>query len=218
MPDEYVQPGGTEITPTHPSEVTPSTSPDSGTGASAYDIWLANGHSGTEADFLDSLKGAKGDPGDPGVPGDPGPMAGQEITSTVITTPVNPSVSNTYVTEGQIVVPAGTPAHEVELVNGLMFQLSTGTNAVKTAIRVDVAMFDELNNIVAYNARTFLQDTDATNKVTQEVLPCKASLPATDVIKTYTVQVRQTNLLNGAVTTVLLGGAFPGRTLVARYR
>ena len=29
-------------------------------GASAYEIWLANGHEGTEADFLDWLKGADG--------------------------------------------------------------------------------------------------------------------------------------------------------------
>lgn len=29
-------------------------------GASAYDIWLANGHEGTEADFLEWLKGADG--------------------------------------------------------------------------------------------------------------------------------------------------------------
>lgn len=35
-------------------------------GKSAYQIWLDNGHSGTETDFLNSLKGAKGDPGKDG--------------------------------------------------------------------------------------------------------------------------------------------------------
>lgn len=35
-------------------------------GKSAYQIWLDNGHNGTEADFLNSLKGAKGDPGKDG--------------------------------------------------------------------------------------------------------------------------------------------------------
>lgn len=35
-------------------------------GKSAYQIWLDNGHIGTEADFLNSLKGAKGDPGKDG--------------------------------------------------------------------------------------------------------------------------------------------------------
>ena len=35
-------------------------------GKSAYQIWLDNGHSGTEIDFLNSLKGAKGDPGKDG--------------------------------------------------------------------------------------------------------------------------------------------------------
>lgn len=33
-------------------------------GLSAYDIWLSLGNTGTEQDFIDSLKGAKGDPGD----------------------------------------------------------------------------------------------------------------------------------------------------------
>lgn len=35
-------------------------------GKSAYDVWLAQGNSGTETDFLDSLKGEKGDKGDTG--------------------------------------------------------------------------------------------------------------------------------------------------------
>ena len=39
---------------------------DGADGKSAYQIWLDNGHSGTEADFLNSLKGAKGDPGKDG--------------------------------------------------------------------------------------------------------------------------------------------------------
>lgn len=38
-------------------------------GKSAYQIWLDNGHSGTETDFLNSLKGAKGDPGQNGTNG-----------------------------------------------------------------------------------------------------------------------------------------------------
>lgn len=35
-------------------------------GDSAYDIWLANGNTGTQADFLASLAGEDGDPGAPG--------------------------------------------------------------------------------------------------------------------------------------------------------
>lgn len=41
-------------------------------GKSAYQIWLDNGHSGTETDFLNSLKGAKGDPGQNGTNGKDG--------------------------------------------------------------------------------------------------------------------------------------------------
>ena len=55
-------------------------------GKSAYAIWLANGHSGTETDFLNSLKGAPGKdgvngkdgvPGIPGKDGDRGPQGVQ---------------------------------------------------------------------------------------------------------------------------------------------
>lgn len=41
-------------------------------GKSAYQIWLDNGHYGTETDFLNSLKGAKGDPGRSGTNGKDG--------------------------------------------------------------------------------------------------------------------------------------------------
>lgn len=41
-------------------------------GESAYQIWLDDGNTGTEADFLASLKGEKGDQGLPGEKGDPG--------------------------------------------------------------------------------------------------------------------------------------------------
>ena len=41
-------------------------------GKSAYEIWLDEGNSGTEQDFLNSLKGPKGDPGGP--PGPTGPQ------------------------------------------------------------------------------------------------------------------------------------------------
>ncbi len=41
-------------------------------GKSAYDIWLENGHSGSESDFLDWLKGEKGDTGAQGATGPQG--------------------------------------------------------------------------------------------------------------------------------------------------
>lgn len=41
-------------------------------GKSAYDIWLENGGSGSQSDFLKSLKGDKGDQGDRGEKGDKG--------------------------------------------------------------------------------------------------------------------------------------------------
>lgn len=41
-------------------------------GKSTYEIWLELGNSGTEQDFINSLKGEKGDKGDTGAKGDPG--------------------------------------------------------------------------------------------------------------------------------------------------
>ena len=53
------------------------------TGQSAYQIWLANNHTGTESDFLNSLKGVKGDQGNvgpQGPKGDQGPRGIQGIS------------------------------------------------------------------------------------------------------------------------------------------
>ena len=50
-------------------------------GKSAYEIWKENGHpTGTEEEFLASLKGAKGDPGAPGAPGATGPKGATGAT------------------------------------------------------------------------------------------------------------------------------------------
>lgn len=48
-------------------------------GPSAYQAWLDLGNSGTEQDFIDSLKGEKGDTGDPGPQGETGPAGPQGI-------------------------------------------------------------------------------------------------------------------------------------------
>ena len=39
-------------------------------GDSAYQLWIDEGNTGTEQEFLDSLKGTDGEPGDPGADGD----------------------------------------------------------------------------------------------------------------------------------------------------
>ena len=39
-------------------------------GDSAYQVWIDEGNTGTEQEFLDSLKGIDGEPGDPGADGD----------------------------------------------------------------------------------------------------------------------------------------------------
>lgn len=62
--------------------------PKGDTGASAYDIWKAHGHSGSEEDFLSSLKGEKGDRGEPG-----SGIAGEEATYNEISTAVTQALN-----------------------------------------------------------------------------------------------------------------------------
>lgn len=56
-------------------------------GKSAYEIWLEQGNSGTEQDFLNSLKGEKGEKGDRGLKGEHGIQGedGKDGTSVTIT-------------------------------------------------------------------------------------------------------------------------------------
>lgn len=54
-----------------PGSDTPGPQGDPGEeGMSAYEVWLDLGNTGTEQDFIDSLKGPEGGPGDPGADGD----------------------------------------------------------------------------------------------------------------------------------------------------
>ena len=53
-----------------PGSDTPGPQGDPGEeGMSAYEVWLDLGNTGTEQDFINSLKGPDGDPGDPGADG-----------------------------------------------------------------------------------------------------------------------------------------------------
>lgn len=49
------------------------------TGKSAYEIWREQGNSGTERDFINSLKGAKGDTGAQGIQGVKGDTGAQGL-------------------------------------------------------------------------------------------------------------------------------------------
>ena len=59
-----------------------STGATGANGLSAYQVAVANGFAGTQAEWLASLKGAKGDQGDQGPPGIPSQRRIQRITDT----------------------------------------------------------------------------------------------------------------------------------------
>ncbi|MYX16841.1 hypothetical protein GTY67_26190 [Streptomyces sp. SID8374] len=72
---------------------------DGAPGASAYDIAVAGGYAGSEAQWIASLKGAKGDKGDPGVQGPPGtPPTGDTVGVTrTVDKPVDEQVVSSLV-------------------------------------------------------------------------------------------------------------------------
>lgn len=90
-------------------------------GKSAYQIWLDEGHSGTEEDFLNSLQGERGPQGPAGPQGDRGPAG--------ITPPVIPLVAgeNVTITESnnQVVISAAgghtyTAGDGIEITNDVI--------------------------------------------------------------------------------------------------
>lgn len=165
------------------------------------------------------IQGPQGDVGPQGPQGPEGAQAGLEIASVTISSPSNPTANNVYTTQGQLVVPAGTPAHKVELVNDLLIQIATGTQPINTAIRVDVSIFDELGNQMCYNSSNYAQTGTAVSKGYQVPLAAEFLAGPAAVAKTYTLQVRAVNVgVNGAAVTILLGGLFPSRVMRAVYR
>ena len=116
-------------------------------GKSAYEIWLENGHSGSEADFLASLvgpqgatgeQGPKGDTGETGPKGDTGPQGpqgatgpkgdtgtwGGEVDQTYDATSSNPQ-SGTAVAEA-----VATKEDEFDAGDGLEFTTDSDGNRV----------------------------------------------------------------------------------------
>lgn len=170
------------------------------------------------------VQGPQGPQGVQGVQGPQGPQGpqgvngGQEIAASVISAATAVPTNNTYATQGQVVVPPG-PAHVVEVVGGLPVQVTTGTQPAQTQFRADVSIFDETSTIVGYSPHYFSQGATATSKAPQTTLPISAPMPANAATKTYTLQVRFTNIaVNGASGAVLIGSPFTAKTLRAILR
>lgn len=79
-------------------------------GKSAYQVWLANGNSGTQVDFINSLVGEQGPKGDKGEKGDPG-VDGKNANAI--------NILGSKATEGDL--PAGASAGDAYLVGTNVF-------------------------------------------------------------------------------------------------
>lgn len=89
------------------------------TGKSAYQIWLDNDHTGTEQDFLNSLKGQKGDTG---AKGDQGPIGQKGDTGATGPTGAQGPIGATGAdgkSAYQVWLDAGNSGSETDFLNSL---------------------------------------------------------------------------------------------------
>lgn len=141
-------------------------------------------------------------------------QSGLTIVSSLLVTGVAPTVNGTYVTQGTLVVPAGSPAHLIELVGGGTCQIDTGTNPAETQFRYDLAIFDEAAALVGYASHTFSQGSTATTKTKYITLPIAGVAGANPGgAKTYTLQARVVGVIGtlGATAAFKVGGSYPFR-------
>lgn len=108
------------VGPTGPQGPSGSQGLTGATGDSAYQTWIALGNSGTQADFIASLKGAKGDtgatgsqgakgdPGPKGDKGDPGDVSSEQLTNYVAATAVLDNHDGTIQVNNSTFTPANT--------------------------------------------------------------------------------------------------------------
>ena len=107
-------------------------------GKSAYAIWLDNGHSGTETDFLNSLKGAKGDPGQNGTNGQDGKDA-IDAVKTITSGTLSSLSTGKYEIE---CLPSDTPIQERGLCDVVV-----GQHYAKQVFTVTGATGDDQGNV-----------------------------------------------------------------------
>lgn len=77
---------------------------DGQNGASAYEIWLSNGHTGTEAEFLTWLKGQDGKDGQDGAQGGGFYLCDTEVVTTQTTIERSHLLSDSAILEGDTIV------------------------------------------------------------------------------------------------------------------
>lgn len=107
-------------------------------GKSAYQIWLDNGHYGTETEFLNSLKGAKGDPGQNGAPGKDGKDA-IDTVKTITSGTLSSLSTGKYEIE---CLPSDTPIQEWGLCDVVV-----GQHYAKQVFTVTGATGDDQGNV-----------------------------------------------------------------------
>lgn len=157
------------------------------TGKSAYEIWLAQGNTGSEAQFLESLKGAtgpEGPQGSQGPKGEIGPQGpkGAEVDMSPIEAQINNFNSRLAAIESKIIVLTVTPSH---------------IEASDTAGNLEVEIVSQLGGSpVQWEAKCpeGVTATPATGSGTQQMtleLPANTS----GITRNYTVYINQKDSL-----------------------
>lgn len=155
--------------------------------------------SGTAGEGLAGPKGDQGDPGDvgpvggqgiQGIQGPAGPAGGSEISGMTLSANFVIPAAAADVPGWQIVVPAGSGPHELEVVGGILFNLVSGSSGIGAIINTEFYIKDELNAVIGYSKYAFVQDVASSKNIGGVVPLGRGGLGNPLVDKTYRIQAR----------------------------
>lgn len=151
--------------------------------------------------------GATGPAGVTGPSGVAGLNGGLEIASMSLGVNFSIPTAFTDVPGWQIVVPANSGPIDVEILQGLLVNIVTGTYAAAQLFQLEAMIVDDTNVNVAYNKWCVIQVTAASKNV-GGCVPLAAAIPNKAVDKTYRVQARMAQGgVNGSTANIYTSAA-----------